>query len=157
MRALFSSFILTLVCTVSTKVVAADQANLSFGLGADHGGLGIKYSSNLEDSKIFISAGLLSCSTAAGSAVGYGIGWERMLASEDQGIGLFLGSTGSQSLGDEKTTFLGASLFYNYYFSGFFNDSMVIGASASYGVSPDDEPYFHDSDSSLFIKVAYQW
>ena len=153
MKHLFLAIILGMSATAN----AAGDSNFSIGIGSDHGGIGAKYSMNEGKDKFFGSLGLLSYVESSGAAVGYGIGWERMMSTGNHGIGLLVGAVDSKHLGDEIATYHGASAFYNYYFSGFNDKSFVIGACVFSGATSSDEIYFESSRSGVDIKLAYQW
>jgi len=151
-------YIFSVVLSVlSASTYAANDSNVSLGLGLDHGGLGAKYSRNHEKNKYFGSLGLLSYVERSGAAIGYGIGWERMVSSERHGMGLFLGSVDSRHIGEEAVTYHGISAIYNYYFSGFSKKSFVVGASLYTGTTLEEEDYVSDKVSGVGIKLAYQW
>ena len=146
-----------IILGLSASTNAANDSNFSIGLGSDHGGIGAKYSKNQGKNKYFGSLGLLSYVERSGAAIGYGIGWERMVSHDKHGIGVFLGSVDSKHLGEEVATYHGVSAFYNYYFSGFNEKSLVLGASVFSGATSEDETYFEDREGGVNIKVAYQW
>lgn len=146
-----------IIFTLSASTYAANDSNFSVGLGLDHGGLGVRYSKNEGKNKYFGSLGLLSYVERSGAAIGYGVGWERMVSPNKHGLGLFLGSVDSKHFGEDVATYHGVSALYNYYFSGFSEKSFVIGASLYTGTTLEEEDYVSDKIVGVGIKLAYQW
>lgn len=136
----------------------ADDTNLSAGLGTDHAGVaGVKYALNHGKSKYYASVALLGYSSAVGGELGYGIGWERLIASDKHALGLFAGTVSMDENHDEAVIYHGLAGTYNFYFNGFTERSWVLGGSAYSGVTSDDNSYIDDNASGIFVKVAFQW
>lgn len=108
----------------------ANDSQLSFGLGTDHGFLGLKYSINKNRDKYYGSLGVLAYSEGIGTKLGYGLGWERLMFGEKHSLGLFAGTTSAKTSGDRIAAYYGAAVTYNYYWSGFNEKSWVLAKSA---------------------------
>lgn len=137
---------------------AEDNSNFSIGLGTDHAGVaGIKYSFNHGKSKYYGSLALLGYSSLAGSELGYGIGWERLIARNKHSLGLFAGTVSMNTSQNEAAVYYGLAGTYNYYFSGYDKQSFVLGGSAYVGTTSSDERLFDENSNGIHMKVAYQW
>ncbi|WP_444914164.1 hypothetical protein [Microbulbifer sp. TRSA007] len=153
MKYLLSVFFLT----CSAFASAAGDSNFSLGVGVDHAGLGAKYSINRGKDKYFGSLGWKGFSDEAGSVTGYGLGWERLVASDSHSLGAFLGLVEVHYSRNEAARYNGIALLYNYYFSGFSESSLVLGAAVHAGTRSGDRPYFDEHTTGASIKFAYQW
>ncbi|WP_413662519.1 hypothetical protein ACG1BZ_14980 [Microbulbifer sp. CNSA002] len=153
MKYLLSVFFLT----CSAFASAAGDSNFSLGGGQDHAGIGAKYSINRGKDKYFGSLGWKGYSDEAGSVAGYGLGWERLVASDSHSLGVFLGLVEVNYRRDEAARYNGIALLYNYYFSGFSESSFVLGAAVHAGTRSGDEPYFDEHTTGASMKFAYQW
>lgn len=143
----------------SAQSYADSHYNLAFGHGTDQGGaLGFKYSINEGRSRFYASLGLLTYSDRTGINPGYGIGSEYALGDlQKHALGIFLGTISGATLLDEKTTYDGAALTYNYYFKGFRTSSFVLGADFGYGKSSNEYTRFNEDKLLLSIKASYEW
>jgi len=146
-----------LAMSASSFCFAADDSNFSLGLGTDHGGLGAKYSINIDDSKYYASLGVRVHSSEGGTGFGYGVGWDHKIGGNNHSLGIFAGAVSAQISHGEVALYHGLSGTYNYYFSGFNNSTFVMGGSIYSGVTSKNEYIFEESSSGVALKLAYQW
>lgn len=142
----------------SVNSFSDDTRNLSFGLGTDQGGFGWKYTVNDRESRFYGSLGLYTYGSSNGFNLGYGLGWENLVGSgRNNTLGIFLGSVSGEGRNEERTSYHGAALTYNYYFKGFTKSTYVMGVDLKYGISSNSHSYFKENISQVSAKVAYQW
>lgn len=137
---------------------ASAEDQIALGLGMPYGGLiGAKYSCNTEQAKFYLGAGLLGYDSEAGAAAGYSIGMDIRQADANYSIGFSYGTVKASTLYGEDEPYIGSSINYAYYFSGFDAPSWILGASFYNGQRDDPRHLFDTSTSGAFINLGYQF
>lgn len=136
--------------------VQADQ-QFSLGLGKSYGGfLGGKYAFNFERSKVYIGAGFLGDSHSSSPLPGYAIGFEYLIAGSEHTAGVSYGTVVGSYTDDD---FIGPSVNYTFYFSGFDARSWLLGVSAYYGEV--DTTYrgvrYQETKKGLYLTAGFQF
>lgn len=153
------ALLIALTGFISAPSFSDNHHNIAFGHGTDQGGvLGFKYSINSDRSRLYASLGLLTYTDRTGFNPGYGIGGEYSVgSSRKSALGVFVGTVSGATLLDEKTTYDGAALTYNYYFQGFKNRGFILGTDIVYGESSNNYTRFNDKKVSSSLKLSYEW
>ena len=143
-------FTFTFIALFFSSLVSANKLNdffLDVGVGVEYGGLGTQFHLpfKLDDLDVFMSAGLFSASTLAGSEVGLGAGINYFL-DKNNSVSLYYGALNSRSyytddLETKSELDYGISLGYKYFFNEHSRSGFSVGIS--YNVYADDSyPFF---------------
>jgi hypothetical protein len=147
-----------ILCSLFLSTLAQAEGQFAVGLGKPYGGtLGGTYSILNDKFKYYVGAGLLAYSSITGEQYGYSLGFDYQLGASKNSLGLSFGTIKASTVYGKNENYLGTSLNYAYYFSGFDQNSWIIGLSGSYGERKTSDRFYDKSVSESFIQLGYQF
>ena len=118
--------------------------------------MGGSYSIPFDNYRLRLSLGLLAY-YADEAKVGYGVGIERQVGDTGHAVSMAIGTVYAQATIRRIAVYNGISANYNYYFSGYTENSFFLGGSLFSGKSDDSSPIFEQNKSGAFLNIGYQF